>query len=147
MPTLRRILKYTPAVVMGLLIVAWGVSLCVRVGFALDIASAHVSCGVGHATLSFGAHELDPGQPPEWAAYPAVPSLGARYVLGSAILHTSLPGRQWLYGLNLPIPLLITATLPLAIGPFLSFRFRLWHYLAYTALVALELAYYLRWQE
>jgi hypothetical protein len=26
-------------------------------------------------------------------------------------------------------------------------RFRLWHYLAYTALVAVELAYYLRWQE
>jgi len=28
-----------------------------------------------------------------------------------------------------------------------NFRFRLWHYLAYTALIAVELAYYLRWQE
>jgi len=34
---------------------------------------------------------------------------------------------------------------PLAIGPFVSYR--LWHYLAYTALAAVELAYYLRWQE
>jgi hypothetical protein len=28
-----------------------------------------------------------------------------------------------------------------------SFRFRLWHCLAYTALLAVELAYYLPWQE
>ena len=43
--------------------------------------------------------------------------------------------------------LFVAVMLLLAIGPFLSFRFRLWHYLAYTALVAVELAYYLRWQE
>jgi len=45
-----------------------------------------------------------------------------------------------------PVPFLITILLPLAIGPFISFRFRLWHYLAYTALVAVQLAYYSRWQ-
>jgi hypothetical protein len=57
----------------------------------------------------------------------------------------------WLVGENggmisLPYSVLTTTLLPPAIGPFLSFRFRLWHYLAYTVLVALELAYYLRWQ-
>jgi hypothetical protein len=36
--------------------------------------------------------------------------------------------------------------IPLAIGPFLAFRFRLWHYLVYTTLAGLELAYYLRQQ-
>jgi hypothetical protein len=46
-----------------------------------------------------------------------------------------------------PIPLLITMLLPLAIGPFNSFRFRLWHYFAYTALVAIQLAYLVEWQE
>jgi hypothetical protein len=51
--------------------------------------------------------------------------------------------------LNLTVPIAwpITALLPFAIGPFISYRFRLWHYLAYTALVAVELAYYLRWQQ
>jgi hypothetical protein len=49
--------------------------------------------------------------------------------------------------IRLPFACVGTALLPLAIGPFLSFRFRIWHYLAYTALVAVELAYYLRWQE
>ena len=52
-----------------------------------------------------------------------------------------------LHTATVPIVLLITLVAPLAVGPFLSFRFRLWHYLAYTALVALELAYYLRWQD
>lgn len=49
--------------------------------------------------------------------------------------------------LVIPITCLLTVLYPFAIGPFLSFRFRLWHYLAFTALVAIELAYYLRWQE
>ena len=51
------------------------------------------------------------------------------------------------HAVRVPFPLLITAMIPLAIGPFLCFRFRLWQYLAYMALVAVELAYYLRWQE
>ena len=33
---------------------------------------------------------------------------------------------------------------PLAIGPFNRFRFPLWSWFAFTALVAVELAYYLR---
>jgi hypothetical protein len=66
-----------------------------------------------------------------------------RYCVGSC--HAN-----WAAGdlhVMLPQLCLITAVTPLAVGPFLSYRFRLWHYLAYTALVALELAYYLRWQE
>ena len=47
----------------------------------------------------------------------------------------------------IPLPWLMTPVLPLAIGPFLSFLFRVWHYLAYRSLVAVELAYYLRRQQ
>jgi predicted DNA repair protein MutK len=54
-------------------------------------------------------------------------------------------GGSW--AVVVPFALLITALFPLAIGPFLSFRFRLWHYLAYTSMIAVELAYYLRRQE
>jgi hypothetical protein len=60
-------------------------------------------------------------------------------------LYKATFGDYWHVGLPFSAP--ITALAPLAIGPFLAFRFRLWHYLAYTALVAVELAYYLRWQE
>jgi hypothetical protein len=45
----------------------------------------------------------------------------------------------------IPLLLCMTGLFPLAVGPFISFRFQIWHYLAYTALVAVELAYYLRW--
>jgi hypothetical protein len=45
---------------------------------------------------------------------------------------------------NLPFLLLLTLLLPPAVGPFTHFRFPLWSYFAYTALLAAELAYYLR---
>jgi hypothetical protein len=45
---------------------------------------------------------------------------------------------------NLPFLLLLTLLLPPAVGPFTRFRFPLWSYFAYTALLAAELAYYLR---
>jgi hypothetical protein len=40
--------------------------------------------------------------------------------------------------------LLITALAPLIYGMFSGFRFRLWQFLAFIALVALELAFFLR---
>jgi hypothetical protein len=38
---------------------------------------------------------------------------------------------------------LLTVLATLAIGPFVRFRFPLWSYFAWTALIAIELAYYL----
>lgn len=49
-------------------------------------------------------------------------------------------GSNWHFEIPFSIPL--TALLPFTVGAFTSFRFRLWHYLAYTALIAAELAYY-----
>jgi hypothetical protein len=43
-----------------------------------------------------------------------------------------------------PIVFAITLLLPFAVAPFTRFRFPLWSYFAWTALVAAELAYYLR---
>ena len=48
---------------------------------------------------------------------------------------------------KIPVHSVIVALIPLALGSLSGFRFRLWHCLVYTALVAVELAYYLRWQE
>ena len=44
----------------------------------------------------------------------------------------------------LVIPGLLTLLLPLTIGPSIRFRFPLWSWFAFTAAVAVELAYYLR---
>ena len=49
-----------------------------------------------------------------------------------------------LWRLQVPIILLITALIPLLVGSLSRFRFRLWQFFAFTALVAMELAYFLR---
>jgi len=59
--------------------------------------------------------------------------------VNSFSLSCLLEGGDWM-----PLFRLLIAVLPVGFKPF--FRFRLWHYLAYTALVAVELAYYSRWQ-
>jgi hypothetical protein len=158
MPTLYRILKYTPAVVLGLLVVAWVVSWFGTVSVSHTRRSGsdswylQVACRDG--TVFFPMWPiLPPEKPPNrwnWRrrAKPAAPKQTKptkEVVLGQNFsLWMTQPGP---YGAGaIAIPLLLTALLPLAIGPFISFRFRLWHYLAYTALVAVELAYYLRWQ-
>ena len=151
-PTLRRILKYTPALVMGLLVVAWVATIFGRLKLEVSRKSDRLfpaTCGVA---IEFGSVEcfgrnalFQTGLGLDWT-WNEPPLMK----LNTGHLSTyKLYGRQLRYdaGLTVPIPLLVTALLPLALGPFISFRFRLWHYLAYTALVALELAYYLRWQE
>jgi hypothetical protein len=133
MSTFRRILKYTPAVVLGLLVVAWVVSWF----------------GIPRVTIEIGGSlyclELELGS---LAARPSDSNVGFYWSPYGGVFPD--PGSAWFsadegeYRLGLPIPLINALALALAIGPFISFRFRLWHYLAYTALVALELAYYLR---
>ena len=53
---------------------------------------------------------------------------------------------QWCseHHFRMPIPVFFPVLLPVAVGCFTRFRFPLWSYFAWTALVAAELAYYLR---
>ena len=48
----------------------------------------------------------------------------------------------WTFGL--PLTILITAVLPVAYASFYGFQFRLWHYFFFTAIIAAQLACYLR---
>jgi len=138
--TLRRILKYTPAVVLGLLVVAWVVSWFRAMAVVIPLVGTPWTIHIGCVTsmLFFGL--------PEKEGLTASFSWGYTFPLSlETVLGAFISGRREAYS-AFPIPFLITLLFPLAVGPFLSFRFRLWHYLAYTALVAVELAYYLRWQ-
>jgi hypothetical protein len=142
MPTLCRILKYTPVAMLGALVGAWVCSLLLFASFGvlLDGASTNPCmfyvCSVsGNFTLGYTYNV----QPP-WLNWKWMPNSGFAG-------HFEFdPAPRWIQA-EIPIVSLITALLPFAVGPLLSFRFSLWHYLVYTALVALELAYYLRWQE
>jgi hypothetical protein len=145
MPTLRCILKYVPAVVLGLLVVAWVASAFAIVGTVLPSTNGGRGYGIlcGRGTIAIFYSET---YPPNRLHTEIVrnPSIIGAFRLRSQ--HRPL----WVapsLDIQFPLAWIATALLPLAIGPFLSFRFRLWHYLAFTALVAVELAYYLRWQE
>jgi hypothetical protein len=141
MAILRRILKYTPAVVLGLLVVAWVVSCffffgagSLRVPFSLAGADSTVRIVCSNVFPSgLEGVVVERKQPIESSA---------RSILGCLNYRSRWPE---VISVQLPYPLLVTAVIPFAIGPYIRFRFRLWHYLAYTTLVAVELAYYLRW--
>jgi hypothetical protein len=137
MPTLRRILKYTPAAVLGLLVVAWVVSQYRVLMIPLGPVGRHV---VGIQEGSVTIEYLSNGGV-DFLFKPRSPTSVASRLgwLGFIPIEN-----DWL--VMIPISLLVTGSLPLAIGAFTGYRFRLWHYLAFTALIAVELAYYLRWQ-
>jgi hypothetical protein len=59
------------------------------------------------------------------------------------LMHTVTPGGKFTVT-SCPIPLVLTTLLPLGIGLLIRFRFPLCSYFVWTALVAAELAYYLR---
>jgi hypothetical protein len=77
---------------------------------------------------------------------------------GPSIAGHSFPRQKWLGDFllargvlfppineaALPIPVMLTLVIPLSVAPFTRFRFPLWSYFAWTALLAAELAYYLR---
>ena len=144
MPTLRRILKYTPAVVCGVLVLAWIASAFGSLTCTLQRGRIEGSIWFFWGNIGVAVCDT-PLTDQTGVRFLAVPA-STLHLLGFIDFTTELSLGDWYYGGRLPILLVLTGLLPLAIGPFLSFRFRLWHYLAYTALVAVELAYYLRWQ-
>jgi hypothetical protein len=138
MHTIHRILKYTPAVVLGTLVVAWVLTQ----GGWMEFVSGKFVIALQHGSITGYWQESDRvfffgDFRQEWW-FDNAPSLGNLRIADARSLSST--------GNSFPIPLLATIILPIAIGPFISFRFRLWHFFAYTALMAIELAYYLRWQ-
>jgi hypothetical protein len=144
MPTLHRILKYTPAVVLGLLVVAWVVSWFCQFGiikgagrfprFQVTFVGGSLHTVIGDTFI----------EPRVFLIAPRYWDFELRNLIGSLRFDDRTPVHV---AVEIPMGVILTALTPLALSPFLSFRFRLWHYLAYSALVAVELAYYLRWQE
>jgi hypothetical protein len=136
MHTIHRILKYTPAVVLGTLVVAWVLTQ----GGWMEFVSGKFVIALQHGSITGYWQESDRvfffgDFRQEWW-FDNAPKLG----------HLRSADPLGSTGSWFPIPLLATLILPLAIGPFISFRFRLWHYFAFLTIVAVELAFYLWWQ-
>ena len=61
--------------------------------------------------------------------------------LYASLLFINQGAGRWY--VEVPIILLITAMIPVVVGTFSQFRFRLWQFFAYTAILGLELALFL----
>jgi hypothetical protein len=124
--------KYVPAGLCGLLIVVW-------------IASVPLSFGAGLPGVAWGSDLGSLALILGWGRFASISLRPA-----SSISQESWMGKlgKFTFGNSLffyvPIPLVITLLLPLAIAPRYQFRFPLWSYFAWTALIAAELAFYLR---
>lgn len=141
-----RLLKYLPAFLASALLVGWLVSQFVRVGVAHAIAKGDVLYVLtdGMFTCTYCRPKVG------WDSffvYPQTPT--KRRYIGQLRFLQSGPPDHWLNSptfrlqIHLPIPLVLTALLPLAIGPFIRYRFPLWSWLAFLTLICCELAFYL----
>jgi hypothetical protein len=140
------ILKYLPAVLCGLLVVAWMVSIRAAVGvyFPLGVNQGH---GVFGAKVDFGSLLLEYHE--HWWDGPiTVDLLGGS---GPAHLpHTGAPscfGEWWFdsylseAALYCPIPFVLAALLPFAIGLATNFRYQLWMWFVWIGFFALVCAH------
>jgi len=140
MPTLRRILKYTPSVVLGLLVVVCLVGQLVSVGAQLPWTNGAGRPGVVYCKTGRGSIEIG------WSALAR--GVGVNLVLRVGHVGKLRVAQTELFSfVTLPLPLLVLLMLPFGVRHFVSLRVRWWHYLAYVSLVVVELAYYLWWNE
>jgi hypothetical protein len=135
------ILKYVPAVLCGLLVVAWVVSpfwyLWIDFGCCHRIIAMHICRGALDIQCEGSTHQLgtiiDSGFNRDvWDVL--------RNFTGWILVDSD---RKFLR-IVLPFSLLISLAFPFALAPFTRFRFPLWSYFAWIGLLAAELAYYLR---
>jgi hypothetical protein len=146
------ILKYVPAVLCGLLVVAWVVGIFAPFGGTI--------CPLGkmgrifyRGASSFGRlysefwinTQIDHSLPTVWLQVRSKSDLlRDRWMGHFQFGHRQLPDDEHVILAVIPIPVLLAVLIPFSIGCLTSFRFPLWSYFAWTAMVAVELAYYLR---
>lgn len=146
------ILKYVPAALCGLLVVAWAVSWFAGWGFMANLPRYLIGSGfcevtIGRSSIS-GYALVGPGYGafPDWISVTYGHPTNINDFLGNSFYLTRnrvfRPGIAIEFGF--PTPLILTTLMPFSIAPFTRFRFPLWSYFAWTALIAAELAYYLR---
>jgi hypothetical protein len=137
-----RWLKYVPLAVFIGLMGVWILSIFCVLGYSTDLSEGAISRGRIYVHGHSDDHVV-PAQGFQWfvrqaGTYPDV--LGNfEYSYKD---HGSVPGIAYGYLVSVPLCWFLTALLPLVVGTWTGFRFRLWMYFAWVFLVALQLAYF-----
>jgi hypothetical protein len=143
----RKLVACLSLIVVALLVAAWIANFFGQVGLGTrwEKFDQHFKFAGGSFSISqHDGHFMKQGifwtpyspLPPEIAQAGDFSSLSARLRVGYLGWDD--------HGIQVPIILLMTAMIPLVYGSFSKFRFRLWHFFAFTAVVAIEFAFFLR---
>jgi hypothetical protein len=140
----KHILTCLLLVVVALLLVAWIANFFGQVGIGTRSGKFDYHFAFRSGSLSVSQHGNYMRQGVFWGSYPPPDpeDFGDLTSLSARLWFTNTPPGHWM--ITVPIAMLITALIPLVYGLFSDFRFRLWQILGFTALVALELAFFLR---
>jgi hypothetical protein len=142
MPTLRRILRHTPVVAMGLLLLMWIDSLFQLRHIAVVTPGRRGVLAVESARGWLQYHYSTCSKPlrstsswfrdQEARNWTIMGEFGVRRIPAPHYRNT--------FQIRVPCSLLLTALLPIAIGAFNGFRFSLRSWTAYVTLVSVEMA-------
>jgi len=139
-------LKYAPLTGWCLLAGLWVVSIFGYLSYSFSVNWQNAYCNVG---VAYGTVAL--------LAWPTRAPLGWHWSVGKQercladvvgrFHHMALYDDQghWLLAhYECPLPFLLTLAIPVAIGPLVGWRFRLWMLLTWLAWTGIECAYYLQ---
>jgi hypothetical protein len=135
----KHIWKCLSLIVIALLIATWIANFFGQLGIGARSGPYYYQCAFRSGSLSISKQEYDSSavQGIFWRAN------GRR---GFSSLYANLyfgKPRSDLWSIAVPIILLTTAMIPIVVGTFSQFRFRLWQFFAFTTILGLELALFL----
>lgn len=150
---MRRLLvsaKYLPLALSVALLVAWLLSLFAWFGIDCLDGSGH-GLMISHSKFELwilvpkkgATWDMDPVNS-RWISQRQLP--GVKELLSQFDWYHSLdfyPDEGGYWHFDCPIPAIVALLLPLAVGPLLRYRFPLWAWFAWTAMIGCLLAYYL----
>jgi len=143
----KHIVTCLSLIVIASLVAAWIANFFGQFGIGTRYGKFDQHFVFRSGSLSISQHENIMVQGLFWRANPRLePELAAQVGDLSSLsarlrFKNNSPGH---WRIEVPIVLLITALIPLVFGSLSRFRFRLWQFFVFTAILALELAYFLR---
>lgn len=142
----KRIVAYLLLAVVALLVAAWIANFFGQFGIGTRSGKFDYHYTFRSGNLSLSQHDNSMLQGLFWRTYPPLPEFAADVgTLSSLSAHfrfTNIGAEDWF--IQVPIIVLITVLLPFVLGSFLGFRFPLWQFFAFTAIVAVELACFVK---
>ena len=133
--------------VVAFLVAAWIANFFGQFGIGTRLGQFDYHYTFRSGNLSISQHDNSMVQGIFWRTYPPLlPEFAADVrtlsSLSARFRFTNIGAENWF--IQVPIIFLITVLIPIVFGLFSGFRFRLWQFFAFTAIVAIQMACFVR---